>query len=256
MHSFTFDGLNSRTYCGLYVSGGGTHNSPKRDIESVPVPGAFSFGNLTIDHGRFENIEVSYGGWIKDDAQNNAMKLKSWLSSAIGYKRLEDDYHPDYYRMARFVDGLELSMTETDPVAAVTTVKFDCMPQRWLKTGELPIAITESGQHIQNPTRYPAAPLIAITGTGHIKLTICGKELDISDVGGTMYIDCSIQRAYAMQTDIIVPKDNKITVPNGYPYIKASQDLLNDNGFFHVYYTLYDGATLTSLSLTPRWWTV
>ena len=253
-HSFSFNGLNSRTNFNFFVSGGGTHNAPERDIEGVPVPGRN--GELTIDHGRFKNISVTYSGWIVEDAKENLIRARNWLTSAIGYKKLEDAYYRDYYRMARLVGGIEFTLTNTYPQAAIASVRFDCMPQRWLNSGDDPIEIQSSGQAITNPTKFPAYPLITINGTGKVKLVICGKDLYISNIGGTMYIDCDIERAYSIENDVLVPMDNRITVPDGYPYIKAPQDMQNQNGTFHVYYYLYENATLTSLTLTPRWWEI
>lgn len=136
MHSFTFNGKNSREYCELFVSGGDTFNAPSRDIESIPIPGRN--GELTIDHGRYLNTELIYSGWIAKDFFENARKARNWLCSTRGYKRLEDDYHTDEFRMARFIDGLQFN-TIAGHVAGGLDIRFDCMPQRWLKSGEVPV---------------------------------------------------------------------------------------------------------------------
>lgn len=256
MHSFTFDGLNSRSYCDLFVSGGGTHNAPERDIESVPVPGRN--GELTIDHGRYKNITVSYDGWILGETYEYVrakMDLaKRFLCSRIGYKRLTDDYYldsnnnPIYYRMARLSGGLDFSVSNTYPVSATVSIKFDCMPQRWRFDGETPISVSQnpSGQAYNNPTRYRALPLITIEGSGPASITVSGTKVTISEIGGGITLDSEIERAYWTENDILVPKDDRVTlVNNRYPYIIP--------GEFHVYYS---GDGITNISLTPRWWTL
>lgn len=243
MHSFTFDGLNSRTYCKMFVSGGGTHNAPERDIESVSVPGRN--GELTIDHGRFKNIKVSYSAWIIEDVDENIVKARNWLCSKVGYKRLYDDYHPDEFRMARMVGGIDFNVSTTTPVAAIATIQFDCMPQRWLNSGLDEISIrVSSGQIITNPTFFPAKPLITIEGSGPATVTVSGKTISISDIGGTMFIDCDIERAYSYTA----AKDDKITISNGYPTIPHGDSMVS--------YTAGNGGSVTSLKLMPRWWRV
>ena len=53
----TFDGENSGDY-GIYITGAGTFNAPQRDVDLVTIPGRN--GSFALDHGRFENIEVTY----------------------------------------------------------------------------------------------------------------------------------------------------------------------------------------------------
>lgn len=236
MHSFTFDGANSREYCKLFVSGGDTYNAPERDIESIPVPGRN--GELTIDHGRYKNIKVEYSGWIMENVNTNMLKARNWLCSKIGYKRLEDDYNTDTFRMARIVDGVSFSLTSTFPQAALTKIQFDCMPQRWLKSGETEIVKNSTGTSISNPTLFPAKPLITVFGTGEGTITVGGKKVSISDIGGSIVLDSEIERAYSGST----PKDDKITITNGYPTIPGGSSTVKFTG------------GVTKVSIIPRWW--
>lgn len=256
MHSFTFDGVNSRTYCDLFVSGGGTHNAPERDIESVSVPGRN--GDLTIDHGRYKNITVSYDGWILgEDYEFVRSKMdlaKQFLCSRIGYKRLTDDYYldinnnPIYYRMARLSGDLGFSVSNTYPVTAVTSIKFDCMPQRWRLDGEIPLQIASSSPDItyNNPTAYESLPLITIQGVGPASIAISGIEVKISELGGGIILDSEIERAYWIVNDVYIPKDNKVILTNNkYPRIPPNEFTIE-----------YLGDGITSISIVPRWWTI
>ncbi len=271
MHSFTFNGLNSREYCSLFVSNGATHSAPERDIESVSIPGRN--GELTIDHGRFKNIKLSYSGWIIEDVDENVVKARNWLSFASGYKKLIDCYHNDLlgnpieYRMARLTGGVEFQLTNTYPVAAVTSLNFDCMPQRFLINGDNPIEITESGTQIASPTFYQAVPLIKVDGTGSGKISVKAFnedssvrfecEVKISDIGGTTYLDSDIERAYQIQNGIIVPVDNRITLSNGYPRMNFDTISENDDPVIterRTFIYFYDG--VTKVTITPRWWRI
>lgn len=243
MHSFTFDEINSRSHCGLFVSGGGTFNVPERDIESIPIPGRN--GELTIDHGRFSNIVVTYSGWIncKTDTEFRQKYdlAKNWLCSRIGYKRLEDDYHPDEYRMARFINGLQFAMFPEYNMGK-TVIQFDCMPQRWLKSGEDPISIvTPSGSTLQNPTSFSSKPLVTVYGTGEATIFIGETNISISDIGGSVTLDSEIERAYNGLTS----RTNTVTTDNGYPILHPGRNVVNFRG---------DG--VTSITIIPRWWQI
>ena len=237
MHSITFNGVNSRAYCKMFVSGGGTFNSPERDFESIAVPGRN--GELTIDHGRYKNITVEYPAWIAEDFENNAKLARIWLSGAKGYKRLEDDYHPYEYRMARFSSGLEFSpiVSMGDHLAGTTTLKFDCMPQRFLKLGEETSTFNQNGS-IENPTEFDALPLITITGSGSASLVINGYHLDISNIDQNVVIDSDIKRAYKG----LVSKDS--TVVGKYPVLSPGSNSISFSG------------GITRIEIIPRWWTL
>lgn len=238
MHSFTYNGINSRTYCELYVSGGGTFNAPERDIESIPVPGRD--GELTVDNGRFKNITVEYDAWIANDFAHNAAKARAWLCSQRGYKRLEDDYNPYEYRMARFVGGVEFEafISNGDFLAGSTTLKFDCMPQRFLKSGEEEITSNNSPIHIINPTFFDSQPIVTITGSGSGTLTINSNAIAISDIDGYVTLNTNIQRAYKGT----IAKDSTIT--GAYPIFTPGENSVEFSG------------GITGVSIIPRWWTV
>lgn len=238
MHSFTYKGHNSRDYCKLFVSGGGTFGSPERDIESIPIPGRN--GELTIDHGRYKNVTVEYSGWIAEDFEANILKARQLLCYGNGgYYRLEDDYHPDEFRMARFVGPLEVQgiASSGDYLAAALSIKFDCMPQRFLKSGEEVITLTDaSGTNVRNPTSLPALPKLIVYGSGEGTITHnMSTELTISDIDGFVELDSEIQRAYKLN----VPKDDTV-----------SGFLVFDRG---VNYIQFSGG-ITKIEITPRWW--
>lgn len=131
---------------GVYIAGDGVYNAPERDYEMVSIPGRN--GNLAIDHGRYENITVTYPAFIwantQEEFREKVAKVRAKLMSKIGYKRLEDTYHPDEYRMAIYMSGLEV-----EPIfynrAGRFELSFDCKPQRFLNIGELKRDISEPG---------------------------------------------------------------------------------------------------------------
>lgn len=179
---FTFDGINSLDY-GLGITGSAVYNAPTRDVEMIVIPGRD--GEFALDHGRFNNIEVTYpAGAFDTDQQGFAEKihdLRNQLASRVGYKRLEDEYNPNEYRMAIYKSGLDVSPVHYGRAGQFDVI-FDCKPQRWLKSGEIQVPLSLL---FENPTLYPAKPLLAVWGEGTIVMngyTITLTDEEVGDV--------------------------------------------------------------------------
>ena len=161
-----FDGENSFEY-GVFISGEGTFNAPKRRARKISIPGRD--GDLVLDEGSFENIQVRYPAFIvaknKAEFKEKLEAFRSVLLSKTGYVRLSDTYHKDEYRMAAYLEGLEVSPKLHNKAGNFTLV-FDCKPQRFLKIGDLPISVA-SGDVITNPTLFNAHPLIKFNSNGN-----------------------------------------------------------------------------------------
>ena len=188
-----FDDIDSRDY-GIYITGDAVFNSPERDVEMIEIPGRN--GTFALDKGRFSNIEVSYPAGIAGDTEADFRQgiraFRNALASRKGYKRLEDDYNPDEYRMAVYKSGLEV--TPTALKAGEFTITFDCQPQRFLKSGETAVSITSGGQ-ITNPTLFESRPLLHLWGYGTIGIN--GEQLSINNdqYGNILLVDKTTHEA-------------------------------------------------------------
>lgn len=172
-----FDGENSFDY-GVYISGEGTFDAPKRRARKISIPGRD--GDLVLDEGSFENIQVSYPAFIvaknKAEFKEKLEAFRSALLSKTGYVRLSDTYHKDEYRMAAYLEGLEVSPKLHNKAGNFTLV-FDCKPQRFLKIGDLPVSVA-SGDAITNPTLFDAHPLIKFNSSGDGTIRIGDRPLN------------------------------------------------------------------------------
>lgn len=177
--SLVFDGVDSRDY-GIYITGDAVFNSPERDVEMIEIPGRN--GAYALDKGRFSNIEVSYPAGIASDTEADFRKgisaFRNALASRKGYKRLEDDYNPDEYRMAVYKSGLEV--TPKALKAGEFTITFDCKPQRFLKSGESVITVGNS-RTITNPTLYDSHPLLSFTASGSGSININSDTIAVTN---------------------------------------------------------------------------
>lgn len=173
LNTINFAGFNSGNF-GIYISGEGVYNSPARSVETVSVPGRN--GDVLIDQGKFENISVTYPAFAFADSQDEFREILSAYRNAImsvfptnnNYQNLVDTYHPNEYRQAVYISGLE-----ADPVmygrAATFSLTFLCKPQRFLNSGNTETVVT-SGDTLTNPTRFAAKPFLRVNGYGQITI--------------------------------------------------------------------------------------
>ena len=142
LKGFTYDGIDSLDY-DLYITSGSVYDAPERVVDMIKVPGRN--GNLAIDRGKFENIDVEYNVYTKDRSQTsfaqNIRDFRNELCSRHEYLRLTDDYNSDEFRLGIYKSGLELD-ADIDRAGAIK-LTFDCKPQRFLTSGETERSIPE-----------------------------------------------------------------------------------------------------------------
>lgn len=228
-----FSGKSSEDFR-CHISGSGTFLSPSRDVKSVSVPGRN--GDLHLDGDRFFNVEITYPAFITKDFRANFDALKAFLLAQRGYKRLEDSYHPEYFRRAMFKGAIEPQMTTLNREGSFE-LKFDCDPRRFLKDGERTIEVDDD-IILTNRTEYEAKPLVRAYGTG--TFTIGDTTVQIVSADGYTDIDCDLQEAFKGAVNC----NNNIVLTDG-----KFPELITGNNEISF-------AGLTKLEITPRWWTV
>ena len=182
INSITFGNVNSADY-GIYISGEGVFDAPKRVVETVEVPGRN--GKVVIDQGRWDNIDITYPAFnFEPDLETfrtNLANFRNALLSQLGYQRLSDTFHPDEYREAAYIDALEIEPIKYN-TASKFNLKFNCKPQRYLLSGEDPVSVS-SGDTLTNPTQYESGPLFAIEGYGTLNIGEQVIEIDNAVMG-------------------------------------------------------------------------
>lgn len=196
--ALTFDGYSSRNY-GIYITGEAVYNAPERDVEMVTIPGRN--GAFALDHERFENIEVTYPAGIfadnEEDFADGISSFRNMLCSRQGYCVLQDEYHPDEYRLAVYKSGLEVTPTQLK--AGEFDITFECKPQRFLTSGDTAVAVANNGT-ITNPTLFESNPLLEVKGKGTI--TMAGHEIKVNDVPlGMVTLQPAKQNIYDLSYD-------------------------------------------------------
>ena len=234
---FTYAGKSSLDFR-VRISGNGTHHAPERHIETVIVPGRN--GDLTISDERFGTVDQSYDGFIVDDFMDNYSGLVNWLLSHRGNQRLEDSYHPDEFRMARFTGPID-PQTVMDE-AGKFTLTFKCQPQRFLKIGEHEIIINPNQtKAFKNPTIMKALPMITVSGTGTFTISQNGtviNTVELDQNNGATVIDSELQDCY----EGTINRNPAVTFTNGYPVFEGNA------------ITEIAAGTGITLRVKPRWW--
>lgn len=248
MNCLIFNGYDLRNYA-MYVSGDKTFDSPKKEYTKVSIPGRS--GDLAIFDGRYSNVNLTYDAILIDNYEANAAAIRSILMSADGYCRLEDSYHPNEYRMALFEGPLNFDSIFLE--AGETSLTFNCKPQRWLKTGEIPVDIKSlSTVTLNNTTSFASNPLIRVNGKGKIKFVFSYADstsgeitIDIpSDKSGDYYIDCETMDCYTVTSGLSNNPNSYLTVED-FPVLKPGNTTIT---------ITKANVTLTNMTIAPRWY--
>lgn len=212
---------------------------PAKKQDSSDVPGR-NGALLDVQGNFFANYTQSYDIYISAEAPGLAQvlpKVADWLLGPVGYQRLEDDYFPAIYRLAAFEGPIDIANTLGHFGRA--SIKFNCQPQSWLKTGENPITLTEPGS-LANPTAFTALPLITVTGTGAGVLTVGSIEVEINSNPGQIILDSSLMDATDPQGDNL----NAVINAPIFPQLGAGLTPVSFSG------------AISCVQIIPRWWTV
>lgn len=231
-NQFYIDGVSTADF-GLFVGLNGNDGAPERSVENIVIPGRS--GTLTIDNGRFENIDVSYTCFVSKDFPSNMAGFRALVLSKVGYFKLEDTAHPDEYRMAKYKSGLGEITSSQMRRQGYFTVTFDCMPQRFLVSGTIAKAFTGNGAIVNN-TLFDAKPLVRVWGNGSVG--IGDATFTLTGTTGYTDVDCEAMNAYSGGTN----RNSKMS--GTFPVLAPGE-----NGV-----TL--GSGITRVEITPRWWTI
>lgn len=230
---FYFGGGYSADY-NIVVERYPKYSRPARRVDTVTVPGRN--GALTISDGAYDNVIQEFEIYLNATADGLpavAAAAADWLLGTGGYQRLESDYEPDVYRMARCTGPLELENILNRYGRA--TLAFDCRPERWLLSGEQTQSFKANGV-LHNPTRCTARPLLRVWGTG--TLTLNGAACKINTNDNYLDIDCESMQVYRDGVN-----HNRDVLIRDFPALGAGENIL-----------ILDG--VTRADVTPRWWTL
>lgn len=233
-HYFIFDGVDSRDFL-TDICEQNAYDAPAREYTRIDIPGRN--GQLLIDEGRYSNVAMEYSVIMVDHFRQHIDRLRNALLTRVGYKRLEDTYHPDEFYQAVYTGGFEVTTTPHTTVGRFV-LSFERKPQRWLKSGENTHACQNS-LILVNPELTIAKPLIRVYGQG--TLTINGNEITVAYPTGQnpeyIDIDSEIEDVYKGQEN----HNNTVALPDrNFPVLLPGENEITCDGL--------------TCEITPRWW--
>ena len=215
---------------GVHVDESKAFGSPEKDYELVEIMGRN--GNLSIYNDRFKDITLPFPCFIRTGFIEKYRSLLAYLNSQTGYQRLETDKEPNHFRKALF-QGIVDPQTTAFNHGGFFTVNLLAHPQRYLKSGEIPVSATE----LWNPTYFDSHPLIRCYGNGSLTInsqtiTVASNPYDYVD------IDCDIMDAFCGAN-------------NANQYVSFDTDSVvlrsGTNSITH---------DMTKVEITPRWYEI
>lgn len=230
---FVFDGKSSAEF-NAWIATSNAFDGAEHDEEVVEIPGRN--GALVFSNGRYKNFVAAVDCYIPHGMQVNVDGFRAFLSSKYGYYRYEEAIKPGEFRLARFIGPFSLSAS--DRVGAAFTLSFDMKPQRFLKSGEIPVTYMAAGA-IFNPTEYDAKPLIRCYGQSGT-VTVNGTPITVTGCSSYVDLDCELMEAYEGGTS----RNGTTTLQNGdFPVLAPGSNAVSFTGF-------------NSVVITPRWWRI
>ena len=131
-----------------YVATSNFLDGAAKDYTSVSVLGRS--GDLQISNNRYKNITVKVRVYVRSNMEQNIRAMRSYLESVNGYARLELSDQPNEYRIGLYKEMFIPSSYDVN--VGVVDLTFDCKPQRFLKSGEIPVsASSQSVSYTGNP---------------------------------------------------------------------------------------------------------
>jgi len=233
VHNLWIDSKNLKDF-GIIVSGENTFNTAEIEYETVSVPGRN--GDLLVRKNRMKNINVSYPAFILSDFLKNASNARAYLMANTSYRRIEDDYHTDTFRLGFFSGPMDFT-TRFLNRSGETNIVFNCKPQRFFKSGEYPISFSAPG-NLYN-FGFPALPIIKVSGNGSGMVRIGEYSVQFKNIEEYVMLDCDTQNAYKGTEN----KNNTISAAT-FPKLEHGENQIGWSG------------GITGIEITPRWWTL
>lgn len=234
---------------------------PKRKYLIQAVPGRS--GDLYIEEAEdaFENYDQQYSVFMDALAPGLpqvSRGIAEWLLGNPGYQRLEDSYDPDFYRMAVYVGGEEFINYFNEYGRG--TMKFNCAPKRFYKSGEKEIQL-ENGAVLYSPSTFRSHPIFTILCNSIGRPSGKSPILTITDKNGKSK-DFEIDIASSLH--ITIDSDRHTAIREGNPDNPDSQPMNVNDRLKNPYENLYlDSASsiswnqyISDVRVIPRWWTV
>lgn len=230
--TFFLDGISAESV-GIRLQREVAFSAPVPNVQKENVLGRN--GDVLFEAGTYANRTASAECFCLQGNVHKALNaVNTFLFSKNGYRRLEVSSDPEHYWMARVKNGAQIAQRSN--LLAPFTIEFDCKPQKFLKSGENPIAFMKPSS-LFNRTWNVAKPLIAVYGYGDGLLQINETVVKLFNMNGLVFLDCENQNAYNDDGN-----QNKNIYAPVFPVLKGGEN------------KIYFDGNIGKIDVYPRWW--
>ncbi|MFP7215910.1 phage tail protein [Lactococcus garvieae] len=166
----------------------------ERDVDEIEIPGRN--GVVVRDNHRFKPVDQNFEFTIsllkgKSNLENQIKEAQSFISGLYGFKDFSWTGEPNYIFKAK-VNG-KSSTSRSNPLRATVAVPVKLFPMKYLKASYDTARTLKSGESFQNKGTQVAYPIITLTGTGDVTLTVNDKKFVLKNITDGVVIDSENQ---------------------------------------------------------------
>lgn len=227
MFGFTLNSAETSASLGLRLTAPVAIPAAVRAVDDIEVEGRA--GTLTRFTG-WEDTEIELE--LAVPVRDGLHQYRQAAHELTGSSTIALTAEPGVYRKVKHCEVSELRRELSG--CGFFTARLTCQPFTYLTEGLNPVTLTASGT-ITNPGLLDADPIITVTGTGTLSLTINARVYHVNSPAGSVTLDSERLVAHAhgkIQTDALTE-----TFPTFKPGINR----------------LTLGAGISKIVITPNW---
>lgn len=205
--------------------------TPIRKSSFISVPGVS--GDYILDEDAYENtnftLELICQVDSEDDSTISAMREKiAYTFDSGGYVPLELYFDPNRVYYVKTITGPNFRLSGEWPDILLYSVELSVKPFKYFSTG-YEKTLPSGGQStvtLTNPTNYPSKPIITLTGSGNMDVTIGSKTYEFKDVDSSLIVNSEIGEAYKIVSGAPVNRNNKMYTRD-FPILLPGENLIS-----------------------------
>lgn len=262
MDNIIFNGIDSRDI-GCKINRVNPFAAPVPRVQEFVVPGRN--GVVVVDNDTYDQLQLDYTLALYNCQRgdsSSADAVRVWLLRDGKYHRLEDSRWPDYFRLAR-ISSVEIEQIGSGRRSIEAAVSFSCRPERFLKSGDVPLVMSLAGTGatsitIKNPSTHTAYPLIRVPSSSQV---ISIRVSQSTWFGYAEYAIASHEGEIEIDTDtgnaVFISGPGSGLPANGFVTLTLNgpDDFELRDGLSQIYVAV-ETPESAAVRIYPRWWTI
>ena len=239
MHSGFWFGDHSTTDFHVRVERYPRQIVPGRKMQTFSIAGRN--GDLhSLEHA-WENYIQPYEVYFhsNESSPELAHAIAAWLMCGGGYQKLQDTYDPGHYRMALFKGPMDIENIMNR--YGRCTIQFDCAPQSFLVSGDVPVVFETSGS-LYNVNSFDALPVITVYGDAPGTVTVGSTTVEIKEIANPIILNCELMQAYSKPGEGAPVNQNRNIHAPVFPSLSPGSNAVSFSG------------GVSKVEIIPRWW--